>query len=267
MSIIQVGPRRFSGTDARRSSKMAGALWATLVAGRDSGVVEELGRGLAGRLEFAAGLTAAQVDSVSELEVAERLAAAGSRLADTDAARRPEVIADVTDTFLAAAAALRAAGQLPARAEGWVDALHLGTGGVPKHPVERVSVGFGGVTGDRQASRVHHGHPIQALCLWSSEVIASLAADGHPIFPGAAGENVTLGGLHWPDVRPGVRLQVGTVTCEISAFAVPCSQNAQWFSDRDFRRLHHDRGNLSRVYAIVLVPGSIAVGDSAVLEP
>ena len=68
-------------------------------------------------------------------------------------------------------------------------------------------------------------------------------------------------------MRPGVRLRLGSVLCQVMAFAVPCKQNARWFSDRRFQRIHHSNGPISRVYALVLEPGSIAVGDDAVLEP
>jgi MOSC domain-containing protein YiiM len=98
-------------------------------------------------------------------------------------------------------------------------------------------------------------------------VIASLAADGHPIGAGSAGENVTVSGLDWSDVKPGVRLRIGSVLCQVTAYAVPCKQNARWFSDGDFTRIHHSRGPVSRVYAVVLDPGVIAVGDAVTLEP
>ena len=42
--------------------------------------------------------------------------------------------------WMAAGPALRAAGQLPARAEGSVAQLNLSDGGLPKTPVERVEV-------------------------------------------------------------------------------------------------------------------------------
>ena len=80
-------------------------------------------------------------------------------------------------------------------------------------------------------------------------------------------EDITVSGLHWPDVRPGVRLQVGDVVCDVSSFAVPCSQNTEWFIGGDFRLMHHDRGPVSRVYATVLQPGRISKGDAVVLEP
>jgi MOSC domain-containing protein YiiM len=160
-----------------------------------------------------------------------------------------------------------AAGALPASATGSVRQISASGGGVPKRAVSHAQVDRGGVVGDRQATRVHHGRPWQALCIWSSEVIASLAADGHAIGAGSAGENVTLAGLDWADVRPGVRVQIGSVLCQVTAYAVPCKQNARWFSDGDFTRIHHSRGPISRVYAVVLEPGQIAVGDSAILEP
>ena len=123
------------------------------------------------------------------------------------------------------------------------------------------------LSGDAQRNRNHHGAPYQALCLWSGEIIDALAADGHPIAPGRAGENITLRGLDWSDVRPGVRLRVGSVLCEISCYAEPCRHLAQWFTDGRFDRIRHDKGDVSRVYATVLEPGVVAVDDDAVLEP
>ena len=162
---------------------------------------------------------------------------------------------------------LASAGVTPTRQSGRVAALHLGTGGVPKASVDAVAVGHGGVVGDRQATRRHHGAPHQALCLWSTEVIVGLAADGHPIGPGSAGENITIAGLDWAAVTPGVRVQIGAVECLIASYAVPCRQNASWFSDRRFDRIHHRHGPVSRVYATVVEPGTIDVEDTVTLEP
>jgi MOSC domain-containing protein YiiM len=168
--------------------------------------------------------------------------------------------------MLAAGPALRRAGQLPPRTAGRVVQLNVSAGGVPKLPVTHLDVGFGGPIGDAQRSKKHHGSPWQALCIWSVEAIAALNAQGHCLQPGSAGENVTVAGLPWDEVRAGVRLELGTVVCEVSAFALPCSQNAQWFAGGDFRAMHHERGP-SRVYATVLVPGRIEPGDPATLEP
>jgi MOSC domain-containing protein YiiM len=103
--------------------------------------------------------------------------------------------------------------------------------------------------------------------VWSSEVVDLLRAEGHPIHPGAAGENVSISGLEWSMVRAGVRLRIGTALAEISVFALPCKQNGQWFVDRRFDRMHHDRGPVSRAYASVLETGEASIGDEVVLEP
>jgi MOSC domain-containing protein YiiM len=151
---------------------------------------------------------------------------------------------------------------------GRVVQCNASTGGVPKAPLARATVDRRGVFGDRQADRNHHGRPLQALSLWSADVIDALRSEGHTVHPGAAGENVTVAGIDWTTIRPGVRVDLGAVRIEISAFATPCAKNAQWFSDRDFRRIDHDRHpGWSRAYAWVLSGGEIAPGDDVVVEP
>ncbi|CAN5221394.1 MOSC domain-containing protein [soil metagenome] len=163
--------------------------------------------------------------------------------------------------------AVRATGAFGPSEVGTATALFRGRGGVPKEPVGSVEVDHAGVVGDRQANRSHHGSPWQALCLWSTEAVDALRTDGHPIAPGLAGENVSLTGLPWDRVRPGVRLRVGDVLAEVSAYAVPCAKNAGWFVDGRFDVMHHRHGPVSRVYATVVEPGSIIVGSPALLEP
>ena len=241
---IRLGDHAFSSTDARRTVAEAVAL------------LDEYGE--------------------HDPDVAAQLAARRSRLvhlvADFDAWKAPidqveHRLVEVWHELQHARDDLAAAGLLPRTRDGIVVALHLGDGGVPKRSVRSVEVDHGGVVGDRQATRRHHGAPWQALCLWSEEVIAAFAAGGHPIGPGYAGENITLAGLRWGDIRPGARLAIGTLRCEISSYAVPCKQNAPWFSDRSFDRIHHRHGPVSRLYATVVEPGSVTVGDLAVVEP
>jgi hypothetical protein len=159
-------------------------------------------------------------------------------------------------------------GVRPTGGEGSVAGLHVSGGGVPKRPVSRVDVGVRGVVGDVQRTRRHHGRPWQAVCLWSSDVIDRLAAEGHPIGPGSAGENVTISGIDWAELRSGVRLEIGSVLVETSVWSLPCTKNAQWFVDGDFNRMHHERERgVSRMYAWVVEPGQIGVGDPVVVEP
>jgi MOSC domain-containing protein YiiM len=224
-----IGPYTFTDIDAQRTVRNAHVLWGLYEQGRDASVIAHMKPDLTGDLA-------------------------------TDLDR-------TWSAWLAAGPALRAAGQMPPRAEGSVAQLNISKGGLPKLPVDRVSVGWRGVEGDSQKTRFHHGRPWQALCLWSTEVIADFQAQGHPLAAGLAGENITVSGLPWDDVRAGVRLRVGGVLCEVSAYALPCYQNTAWFIDGDFEAMHHERGPVSRVYATVLEPGDIAVGDLVVLEP
>lgn len=141
-------------------------------------------------------------------------------------------------------------------------------GGVPKLPIARAEVDRHGVVGDTQAARVHHGRPWQALCLWSDEVIGELVAEGHPVAPGATGENVTISGIDWASLRAGTILDIGTVRCQLSAPATPCAKNRRWFLDGAIERMDHDRNpGSSRWYATVLRAGVISTGDMVVVEP
>lgn len=238
---LTVGPYRFSESDARRT-----LLHAT---------------------EFLDDFPASAHPQQSERRVRLAEALLGVDPADADVAALQEPLERVWAELLSARDDLVTVGALPDNSVGLVVRLSVSDGGVPKRAVDAVDVGFGGVEGDRQAARRHHGAPFQALCLWHAETIDQLAADGHPITYGDAGENVTLSEIEWRTVRPGVRLRLGSVLCEISSHAEPCSKNAQWFSDRDYSRIHDRNGPWSRMYATVIEPGSITVGDHAIVEP
>lgn len=147
---------------------------------------------------------------------------------------------------------------MPAR----VHQINVSHGGVPKLPVEEAHFSVHGVEGDRHADTVHHGGPDRAVCLYSQEIVESLQAEGHPIHAGAAGENLTVSGLDWSMVRPGVRLQVGSVLLEVTTPTTPCRKNARWFVDGEFNRMHDSKHpGWSRMYARVLEEGLVRTGD------
>lgn len=149
-------------------------------------------------------------------------------------------------------------------AGGQVVGLQRSRGGVPKLPVRFAEVRVGGMEGDWQRNRRYHGGPDRALCLYSMELIEALAAEGHAITPGALGENVTLSGFPWPEIIPGVRLRIGTVDVEVTAFAAPCRQIERVFQGRRIARVAEKMNpGWSRVYARVLREGVIHVGDAA----
>lgn len=148
------------------------------------------------------------------------------------------------------------------RLMGRVHQINTSQGGVPKLPVDEAVVDFSGVIGDVQEDRVHHGHPEQALCLFSLEVIERFRAEGHPVEPGSTGENITVSGLDWALVVPGTRMTVGPVEIEITGYATPCAKNARWFIDGRYNRMHASRHpGESRVYARVVEGGRIEPGD------
>jgi hypothetical protein len=256
--MFTVDGATYTRQDAQGTFRALGPWWQQLTEGRDAAAAAPIARQSIEDLERRLGV---EVDTTNPVAAFTELGALAE--ADPD----PDVLRGALIRLHDAADALRAAGALPPTAYGTVVQLNTSHGGVPKLPANAVDVDITGVVGDRQAVRRHHGRPWQALCIWSADVIDDLAAEGHPIAPGRAGENVTVRGLPWADVRAGVRLRLGDVLAEVSVFALPCANNAPWFLQRDFTRMHHERGPVSRVYASVIEPGRIATGDPAVLEP
>jgi hypothetical protein len=230
-------------------------------------VVDAWAHAAADRIAAASGLPIGPGDPGVRLDAAGRAAEQCLTTRTWSAAVVAEELGAAWLGLREVADAIRQAGLFGGATSGTVVQLNRSGGGVPKLPIPVVDVDWGGVVGDVQATRRHHGRPWQALCLWDADVIDGFAAAGHPIAYGSAGENVTLRGLDWCRVRPGVRLRLGTVRCEASSYAVPCKQNARWFAARAFDLMHHRHGPVSRIYATVLEPGRIAAGDGAELEP
>lgn len=151
---------------------------------------------------------------------------------------------------------------------GVVDGLFVSRGGVPKLPVAFARVTADGVEGDRQRNRLFHGGPTRAVCLFAGEVLDALNAEGHPIHPGGAGENVVVRGLPWAEVVPGRRLRLGEAEIEITSYTAPCKNVAPMFADGVFTRISQKvHPGWSRVYARVLRDGLVSPGDPAVLLP
>ena len=142
--------------------------------------------------------------------------------------------------------------------------INISDGGVPKLPVHEAEVTPLGLVGDRQANTKHHGGPMRALCLYALERITVLQSEGHPISPGSTGENLTLAGLDWAQVIPGTRLLLGdAVVIEITKYTLPCAKIAGSFADGITDRIAQEQyPGWARVYAKVLVPGSVQTGDS-----
>lgn len=150
--------------------------------------------------------------------------------------------------------------------KGTVAGLHRSRGGVPKLAITEAFVTVAGLDGDWQQDRRYHGGPDRAVCLYSTEIIEALAAEGHAISPGAIGENVTLAAIDWREVTPGVRLRIGSVEVEVVSYAAPCKTIAGAFMSGHFKRASQKlHPGWSRVYARVTREGMVAVGDSVEL--
>jgi MOSC domain-containing protein YiiM len=149
---------------------------------------------------------------------------------------------------------------------GRIARINVSSGGVPKRPVTRARVTRLGIEGDAHRNTKLHGGPDRALCLFSIEQIEALQAEGHPVQPGALGENLTLAELDWASVRPEDVFRLGEeVLVQITRFTRPCANVRTAFRDGAYSRVSQTRHpGWSRVYARVLVPGDIATGDPAV---
>ena len=155
------------------------------------------------------------------------------------------------------------AGSAPDGRAGTIVRVNISPGGVPKVPVAVATVGELGLAGDQHRHPGIHGGPDRAVCLFSLERIEALAAEGHPIASGSAGENVTVGGIDWDLVVPGARLRLGEqVLLEITWYAAPCKTIRSCFKDGDFNRMSQKvHPGWSRAYARVLATGTIRPGD------
>jgi MOSC domain-containing protein YiiM len=148
--------------------------------------------------------------------------------------------------------------------DGRIFQLNRSGGGVPKPGVREAFLDANGLEGDRQRHLRFHGGPERALCLFPLELILELQAEGHPVFPGSVGENVTVTGLVWSRIEPGTRLSLGDeALVEITSYTKPCKTIAASFSGGDFKRISQKvRPGESRIYARVLRPGRLAVGHA-----
>ena len=153
--------------------------------------------------------------------------------------------------------------------EAHVIQVNVSPGGVPKLPVDRAWVGPHGLVGDAHRDHTVHGGPHRAVALFAIEAIRRVSVEGHPIFPGSAGENLTTEGIEWASLPVGTRFAVGpALVLELSKPDNPCETIQGSFSDERFGRisiLAHPTD--SRMYARVIVEGEVRPGDEIRLLP
>jgi len=160
----------------------------------------------------------------------------------------------------------RAGRAMPQSLMAHVFQISVSNGGVPKGGVHAAAVSTDGLEGDSHRSSTHGG-PLKAVCLYSLERIEALQAEGHPIFPGSTGENLTISGLDWDLVRPEARLRIGDeIELEVTKHTTPCDKIASSFRDGDIGRMDEQkRPGWARVYTRVVRGGVVRIGDPVAL--
>jgi MOSC domain-containing protein YiiM len=160
-------------------------------------------------------------------------------------------------------------GSLDYNQTGILVSINRSGGGVPKRRVDDAKVSRLGLLGDAQNDNKHHGGPERAVCVYSLDRIQALQQEGHPIDVGTVGENITVEGIDWELVVPGVRIKLGDeVALEVASFTAPCKTIKESFIEGEFVRISQKlHPGWSRVYARVLNEGEIHFGDHVEVIP
>ena len=140
-------------------------------------------------------------------------------------------------------------------------------GGVPKHSVNQAYIGKLRVEGDKQNDQKHHGGENRAVCLYSIDLITELKKEGHPIFAGSTGENITIKGQDWNKLKTGVILEIGQAKIELTHPASPCKTIAKSFKEGNFVRISEKKHpGWSRWYSKVIKEGVVSLNDMVCLK-
>ena len=149
---------------------------------------------------------------------------------------------------------------------GRLESINCSRGGVPKTSMFEALVTERGLDGDRQRDLRYHGGPDRAVVLYSLDVIRALRREGHPVAAGATGENLTVSGIDWTAVAPGVDVRIGEVVLHITRYTSPCEKIAGAFLAGDFTRISQKlHAGWSRVCARVTAGGIVRMGDAVTL--
>lgn len=106
--------------------------------------------------------------------------------------------------------------------KGTIVSVNTSGGGIPKKPVQSCEVTIDGLVGDDHNHEKHNG-PMNAVSLLDIEDIEDLRAEGFDVYPGAAGENVTVQGMDVDALAVGDRLRTaGGLEIEITKRRKPC---------------------------------------------
>jgi MOSC domain-containing protein YiiM len=106
---------------------------------------------------------------------------------------------------------------------GIIEQVSISLGGVPKTAISEAWIGALGLDGDSHRNPKHHGGPLKAVLLISAEVLDQLRAEGFDVSPGSLGENLTIRGIDFRLLRPGMRFRAGGAVLQLTTLRQPCA--------------------------------------------
>jgi MOSC domain-containing protein YiiM len=115
--------------------------------------------------------------------------------------------------------------------------IHIYTGeGLPKNNVQSAILTSTGFVGDKQRGE-NHGPPYRDIVIWSLNRIQELIKDGHPILPGACGENLVVDGEEYFKLKEDDILTIGNSILKLTFPAGPCNNIKEFFTS-DMNKIH-----------------------------
>jgi len=125
------------------------------------------------------------------------------------------------------------------RVLGEMKIAHIYIGeGLPKKEVQSATLTTTGFVGDKQRWK-RHGPPLRDIVIWSLTRIEELMNEGHPIFPGACGENLVIEGKEYFKLKKDDILTIGDSILKLTFPADPCNQIKEFFTSN--MNLVHDK--------------------------
>jgi len=168
--------------------------------------------------------------------------------------------------------------------KGKILQINVGSGGVPKKPIEKARATKERLEGDdwgwsrykidpKTEKPGGHGGPEQAICIYSFECLEKLKRQGFEVFPGALGENFTTKDLDYRLVRIGDIYQVGLeAQIRITWVRSPCGTigraygkkiaNAMWDADIKRADVTSEKWGMTGFYAAVQKEGLVCRDDT-----